>query len=64
VNSRVGSVNVPERIAISVDALNWSVSPMSSLNRVIPRSVREKILAYKKRRATKKRLRRKPDIEE
>jgi len=37
---------------------------MSSLNSVIPRSVREKILTYKKRLARKKRLRRKPDIEE
>ena len=31
---------------------------------IIPRSVREKILAHKKRQATKKRLRRKPGLEE
>ena len=41
-----------------------SQPPQPRIPTVIPRSVRKKILAYKKRRAMKKRLRRKPDIEE
>ncbi len=41
-----------------------SQPPQPRIPTVIPRSVRNKILTYKKRRATKKRLRRKPDIEE
>jgi peptide chain release factor 2 len=38
--------------------------PQPRIPTVIPRSVRNKILTYKKRRAAKKHLRRKPDIED
>ncbi|MEA1871100.1 MAG: peptide chain release factor-like protein [Candidatus Bipolaricaulota bacterium] len=41
-----------------------SQPPRPRIPTVIPRSVRKKILTYKKRRAAKKRLRKKPDIEE